>query len=102
MEVRVFENAAQVGQAAATLIAALLGYFFRKVQILKLPVIAMLSPVVANALIVGAEIALLSNTEAFSSIFWITAAEVAIGELIVCVILGSGVWSVAQKIDILK
>ena len=87
---------------AATLIAALAGWIFRRVRIFKLPVIAMLSPVVANALIVGAEVAFLSNTEAFASIFWITAAEVAIGELAVCVILGSGVWSIAKKIDILK
>lgn len=87
---------------AATLIAALAGWIFRKVQIFKLPVIAMLAPVIANALIVGAEVAFLSNTEAFASVFWITALEVAIGELAVCVILGSGVWSVAKKIDILK
>ncbi len=87
---------------AATLIAALAGYLFRKVQIFNLPVIAIFAPVVANALIVGAEIAFLSNTEAFASVFWITAAEVAIGELVVCIVLGSGVWSVAKKIDILR
>ena len=87
---------------AATLIAALAGWIFRKVQIFKLPIVAMLAPVVSNAIIVGAEIALLSATETFASVFWITALEVAIGELAVCVILGSGVWSAAKKIDILK
>jgi len=87
---------------AATLIAALAGYIFRKIKLWDFPIIAMLSPVVANALIVGAEIAAFSATEAFASVFWITAAEVAVGELVVCVALGGAVWSLTKKTDIFK
>ena len=87
---------------AATLIAAVAGYLFRKVQVFKLPIVTMLAPVVANAVIVGAEIAFLSATDTFASVFWITAIEVAVGELAECIILGSGIWSVAKKIDFFK
>ncbi len=84
---------------AATLIAAIAGHLFRRCRVCGLPWVAMLAPVIANALIVGAEVAYLSDAgAAFAATFWITALEVALGEIAVCFILGAMVWKASEKI----
>ena len=83
----------------ATLLAAVAGYLFRRCRVCGLPWVAMLAPVIANGLIVGAEVAFLTAADgAFAATFWITALEVALGEIVVCFALGSIVWKASEKI----
>lgn len=73
----------------ATLLAAILGWVCRRVQFFGVPWVTVLSPVVLNALIVGAEISIffLPNTS-----FWVgfvsSALSVGSGELLACTLLG--------------
>ena len=69
--------------SAATLIAAILTRLLRKIEFKGIPFLAMLPPVVLNALIVGGELAIVSKLP-----FWLCALEVGGGELGVIVILG--------------
>ena len=89
--------------AVATLIAAWAGYQFRQVKAWGFPIVTMLAPVVANAILVGAEQALLFTApDAAWPAFWMTALWVAVGEIAVCVILGGGVWSLTKKFNLFK
>ncbi len=69
--------------SAATLIAAILTRLLRKIEWKGIPFLAILPPVVLNALIVGGELAVVYELP-----FWLCALEVGAGELGVCVILG--------------
>lgn len=69
--------------SAATLIAAILTRLLRKIEFKGIPFLAILPPVVLNALIVGGEL-----TAVYDLPFWLCALEVGSGELVVCVILG--------------
>ena len=80
----------------ATLLAALLTRAVRNVRFRGVPVLAPLPPVVINALMVGLEITVVSNSKLDPSwfqhfnwvLFWSNAASVGIGELVVCYVLG--------------
>ncbi len=75
--------------SCATLIASALGYLFRRFKIVGVPWIAIVSCIISNAVIVGAELALiLTPNEAFLPSFAINAFFVAVGEIAVCVIAG--------------
>lgn len=67
----------------ATLLAAVLTRALRKIEFKGVPVLAILPPVIFNALIVGGELAVVYKLP-----FWLCALEVGAGELGVCVILG--------------
>lgn len=68
----------------ATLLAAVLSYKTRNVRIKNIPVLAPLFPVITNAVIVGAEIAMFLP-EGFTVYgFLINALWVGLGELVVC------------------
>lgn len=67
----------------ATLIAALLTYLLRNVKIKKLPVLAILPPVLTNALIIGVELSIF-----FPFGFLVSALSVGGGQLIACYGLG--------------
>ena len=69
--------------SAATLIAAILTRLLRKIEFKGIPFLAILPPVVLNALIVGGEIAVVYQLP-----FWLCALEVGAGELGVCLLLG--------------
>lgn len=69
--------------SAATLIAAILTRLLRKIEFKGIPFLAILPPVVLNALIVGGEIAVVYQLP-----FWLCALEVSAGELGVCLLLG--------------
>ncbi len=71
---------------SATLIAALITYQFRNVQIKDIPVISILSPIVINALIIGAELAyvLLPSLAGFA----LFALDVAFGQAVSIIIIG--------------
>lgn len=74
---------------AASLIAAILTRAVRKVRVKNIPVLAPLPPVLVNAVIVGLQITLFTPGEAASLIgFLIAAAQVGLGQLAVCYLLG--------------
>lgn len=78
----------------ATAAAALLSRALRNKKINGIPVFSAIPPVICNALIVGAEISLLSDSGAISisnfslAAFLSAALSVGIGELVVCAVLG--------------
>ncbi|MBO4433475.1 MAG: QueT transporter family protein [Clostridia bacterium] len=78
---------------SATLVAAVAMYFLRRVKVGSFPFLSMLMPVVANGVIVGAEIAIF-YTEGGASLtgFLVAAAEVAAGEFAVMFTLGTALY----------
>lgn len=82
----------------ATLIAAIGMYFLRNVKVFKYPLLSMLCPVIANGIIVGAEIAIFFTDGGATMLgFWIAAAEVAAGELAVMLTLGTLMYFALKK-----
>ena len=79
--------------SAATLIAAFLTYKTRKISTFRLPLISMFFPVLANAVIIGAELVYLLKTP-----FIINALWVGFGELVVCYGLGIPLYLCIKKI----
>ena len=78
---------------SATLIAAVTMYALRNVKFFKYPFLSMLMPVIANGIIVGAEIVLFfTDGPATFAGFLIAAAEVAAGEAGVMFTLGTGLY----------
>ena len=67
----------------ATLLAAILTRMLRNIQVKGIPLLAILPPVLLNALIVGGELAVVYKLP-----FWLCALEVGAGELAVCIVLG--------------
>lgn len=77
----------------ATLLAALATYLVKDVKIKGLPVLAPLPPVITNVVIVGFELACLSEAGTFGwetsrCCLWGFRVSVGIGELVVCYVLG--------------
>lgn len=78
----------------ATLLAAVGTWLVRNVKFKGVPVLAPLPPVIANVLVVGFELACLSNagTFGFANFTWAafgaSALSVGIGEVVVCYVLG--------------
>ena len=88
---------------AATLIAAILTYLFRDIKFKGIPLLAMLPPVIINALVIGLEIAFFFLPEGYS--FWgfiISGLQVGLGELGVCYILGIPFYLLLKKYNIFK
>lgn len=74
---------------AATLVAAILTYLLKGIKIKGLPLLAMLPPVIVNSAVIGLEISVfyLPNGGSLWG-FVISALEVGLGELAVCIGLG--------------
>lgn len=82
----------------ATLAAAILTYYLRKITIKGLPIFAFFPPVIVNALIIGFEISLFYlEAKNFLWGFLISALEVGAGEFIVCFALGIPFYLVVKK-----
>lgn len=82
---------------SATLIASILSYKARNLKLFGLPIPSMLSPVITNAVIVGLEVTFFLP-EGFSVWgFLITALQIAVGELTMCVGLGIPLYKVIKK-----
>ena len=79
---------------AATLIAGICIYIFRKEGSATRLLLCSLFPVIFNALFVGAEITLLSP-EPVS--FWLMAAGVAFGELICVTVIGTTLFKILER-----
>ena len=73
----------------ATLLAALLTYIFRNIRLKKLPLLAMLPPVIINAVVIGLEVSIfiLPGKLTFYG-FAISAIEIGVGQTIACYGLG--------------
>jgi uncharacterized membrane protein len=78
--------------SVATLIATAAMYALRGVRIKGYPLLSMLMPALANAILVGWEL-----TIYIGGGFWINALYVALGELIVLLTLGTVVFRVFEK-----
>lgn len=73
----------------ATFLAALLTYFLKDLTFKKLPLLALLPPVIINALLIGFEISVFYLGDGYSFYgFIISAIEVGIGQLLACYGLG--------------
>lgn len=71
----------------ATLVAAFVSYWLRNVKIKDIPFLSEAAPVIANGLIIGLEIWYLGDKTA--ELFFISALEVAIGEVVMCMVVGT-------------
>lgn len=81
----------------ATLIAAVLSYWTRNVKFKDLPLLSAIFPVLTNAVIIGLEITLFMPDGFKFEAFLITAAQVGIGELVICYGLGIPLYKVIKK-----
>lgn len=72
----------------ATFVAAICTYKLRNVRWFGLPILSMIMPVVFNGVIIGAELSLALNGSFSWPLFLVFGAEVALGELASCAILG--------------
>lgn len=84
----------------ATLIAALLTYYFRNIKIKEFPLLSTLMPVVINAIIIGAELAYVFAPEFTLSYFLIFALEVGIGQFIAVYLVGLPILNALKKRNI--
>lgn len=88
----------------ATLAAAVLSRMLRQVTWRKLSLLSVLPPVLCNALVIGAEVACLSESGSFAlsnitlPAFLSGALSVGAGELVVCVVLGIPLMALLHKI----
>lgn len=73
----------------ATLIAAILTYLLRNIKFKNLPLLALIPPVIINAMVIGIEIAVFLLPEGFTSYgLLISALQVGAGQIIACYGLG--------------
>ncbi len=70
----------------ASLLAAISTYALRKICLKGLPVLAVIPPVLFNAVIIGLEIWALQGRAA--ELFFVSALEVGLGQLVMCVAVG--------------
>ena len=87
---------------AATLIAALLTYYLRKITFANQPILSALMPVLLNGLIIGAELSFVLMPDAFFVGWMIFGLEVAMGEAIACFVFGLPLIHMLKKADLVK
>lgn len=87
----------------ATLIAAILTYFLKNFKIKGIPFLALLPPVIVNAVIIGFELAVFYLDEGFTMWgFIISGLEVGVGQLIVCYVFGIPFYLLIKKYGIFE
>lgn len=87
----------------ATLVAALMTYWLKDIKFKGLPLLALLPPVIVNAVVIGFEIAVFYlGGENFLWSFLISALEVGIGQFIVCYLFGTPFYLVVKNYKIFK
>ena len=74
--------------SAATVLATMGMYYFRKIRIGRLPLLSLVMPALANGLLVGFELTVYIQ----GSAFWFNAVCVAAGELIVLLTMGTALY----------
>lgn len=89
--------------SAATLLAALSARKLRHVTVKGLPILSIIMPVIFNAIIVGAEIAILTPADSTKfAMFAISALQVGAGELAVCLLGGIPFYYAVKKTKLFK
>lgn len=90
--------------SGATLLAALSARALRRITFKGIPVLSILMPVVFNALIVGAEITFFfpSDGGASLSAFAVSALQIGLGELAVCLLGGIPLYIAISKTKLFK
>lgn len=83
--------------SCATFLAALFAYFFRRIRWKGIPLLSPLGAVIFNAVLVGTVIKITSETPV---LYLTAAAEVGLGELLVCYFVGIPFWLLLKKIGI--
>lgn len=73
---------------AATLAAALMSRGLRGVRFWGLPLLAVLPPVLVNALVIGGELTFAETGRVLVPLLWVNAAYVGLGQLISCAVIG--------------
>jgi len=73
---------------AATLIAAILTYYFRKHQIKGIPYLSLLPPIIINGIVIGAELTFALAPAFTLPYFLLFSVEVAIGQAIAVFVFG--------------
>ena len=87
----------------ATLIAAILTYLLKNIKFKNLPILAILPPVLINAIIIGFEIAWFFLPDGLS--FWgflISGIQVGTGQFIVCYVFGIPFYLLIKKYNIFE
>ncbi len=87
---------------AATLLAAACSYMTRNIRVKNLPLLSLFFPVLFNALIVGAEIAMFLPEGFTVTGYLINALWVGLGELVVCYAGGIPLFFAAEKTPLAK
>ncbi|MBO5409633.1 MAG: QueT transporter family protein [Clostridia bacterium] len=90
--------------SGATLLAAVSARALRRITFKGIPVLSILMPVVFNALIVGAEITFFfpSDGSASLSAFAVSALQIGLGELAVCLLGGIPLYIAISKTKLFK
>ncbi len=88
---------------SATLFAALCAYSLRSLKVFSVPLLSLLMPVIFNAVIIGLEIEFFYIEGAFTTDgFLLQAGLVALGEFIVCIVLGIPFYLLLRKLPFAK
>lgn len=86
----------------ATVLAAGCSYMTRKIRLWNLPILSLFFPVLFNALIVGAEIAVFLPEGFTVQGYWLNALWVGLGELTVCYAGGIPLFLAVEKTPLAK
>lgn len=86
----------------ATFLAALGTYYLRNKKVNGIPLLAILMPVIFNAIIIGAELAYVFTPQSFWDGYAIFALEVGVGELLACFVLGVPLIKALEKTKLFK
>ncbi len=82
----------------ASLLAAFTMYAIRNVKLFNMPILATLMPAIFNGILVGLELELFLNDSGFHiGAFLLTAGSVALGELVVCFVLGLPLYQLIKR-----
>ena len=87
---------------AATLLAAICTRLTGKIRFKKIPLLSPLFPVIFNGVIVGLEISYFMPEGLTFAGFAVSAASVALGEAVVCFLLGLPLYAALDKTGIFK
>ena len=84
--------------SSATFLAVLLMYNFRNIKLFNIPILSLLMPAIFNGVIIGLEIEIFFIPGKFNILSFITQASlVALGELVICFVLGIPLIKVLEK-----
>ncbi|HIT18775.1 MAG TPA: QueT transporter family protein [Candidatus Fimivivens faecavium] len=72
----------------ATLLAAAMSRALRGIRLFGLPVWSAVPPVLVNAVVVGGEFAFAETGKVWGPVFWFNAAQVGLGQLAACFVIG--------------